>query len=186
MLNLHNMLPLVLPAGIWKMHQLRHLNILCFNLSPNSQIHRLKILRSLSTVLPGSCLAEGLEVLGNLKRELSIRGDLDPYKNALQNSIGGLKSLRSLTLDCHSSVPSFGRLSNHIYLYKILLYGRLDSLPRSDDFPPNLTKMILGSSRLERDPMPILEKLRNLQVLKLSWSAFRGKKWLALRMDSHD
>ena len=48
-------------------------------------------------------------------------------------------------------------------------------LPSSDQFPPNLTQLILHESRLSNDPMEVLKKLPYLFVLRLKAFSYSGK-----------
>ncbi|XP_058112988.1 disease resistance protein RPP8-like [Magnolia sinica] len=109
---------------------------------------------------------EGLEKLTNL-RDLGIdeiRGDVHM---ALSRSISKLVHLRSLSLSASYQlrIPAFESFSKHEHLYKMKLKGRLEKLPESHVFPPNLTELCLYYSKLERDPMVTLEKLPNLRSL---------------------
>ena len=60
-------------------------------------------------------------------------------------------------------------------LHKLHIEGRINKLPYYQEFPPYLTKLTLWGSRLVEDPMPVLEKLPNLRVLR-GWGAFIGKQ----------
>nr|XP_016507488.1 PREDICTED: putative disease resistance protein At1g63350 [Nicotiana tabacum] len=68
-----------------------------------------------------------------------------------------LKSLEEVAEDCLEDLPIFGA--------------------ESISFPPSLKKLSLIRTRLPWDDMAILAKLPNLEVLKLSWNAFRGEVW---------
>jgi hypothetical protein len=88
-----------------------------------------------------------------------------------------LNSLRSLTMktemlsfpdkvvDVEQVVQGCPRL------HKLHIEGRINKLPYYQEFPPYLTKLTLWGSRLVEDPMPVLEKLPNLRVLR-GWGAF--------------
>lgn len=66
--------------------------------------------------------------------------------------------------------------SSHIRLHKLHLGGFISKLLEIEDFPPNLTELSLEGSLLMEDPMPKLEKLPSLRVLKLKASSFVGKQ----------
>ena len=61
------------------------------------------------------------------------------------------------------------------HLHKLHIEGRINKLPNHQDFSPYLAKLTLWGSRLVEDPMPILEKLPYLRVLR-GWEAFIGKQ----------
>ncbi|KAM0942956.1 putative virus X resistance protein-like, coiled-coil [Dioscorea sansibarensis] len=65
--------------------------------------------------------------------------------------------------------------SNHRFR-KLELNGMLHKLPEHHLFPQNLSKLTLRASMLEDDPMPVLEKLRNLIVLRLMERTYGGKE----------
>ncbi|GAY31865.1 hypothetical protein CUMW_272550 [Citrus unshiu] len=43
-------------------------------------------------------------------------------------------------------------------------------------FPPSLTQLSLSNIELKEDPMPMLEKLPHLQVLKLKQHPYLGRR----------
>ncbi|KAI6707010.1 hypothetical protein NL676_009972 [Syzygium grande] len=53
---------------------------------------------------------------------------------------------------------------------------RQEKLPEHRNLPQQLRKLVLFGSRLEEDPMPILERLQHLVVLILGPCAFMGKE----------
>ncbi|XP_006423588.2 probable disease resistance protein At1g58602 [Citrus clementina] len=57
------------------------------------------------------------------------------------------------------------------------LEGKIDILPRSsDEFPPNLSVLVLYGLLLKEDSIPILEMLSSLTILHLGNDSFSGKK----------
>jgi hypothetical protein len=58
----------------------------------------------------------------------------------------------------------------------MFLRGKLEKLPESNEFSPNLTKLTLISSELMEDPMATLEKLPNLPILILDDYSYVGKE----------
>ncbi|KAK9177317.1 hypothetical protein WN944_029338 [Citrus x changshan-huyou] len=57
------------------------------------------------------------------------------------------------------------------------LEGKINILPRSsDEFPPNLSVLVLYGSLLKEDSIPILEMLSSLTILHLGNDSFSGKK----------
>ena len=57
---------------------------------------------------------------------------------------------------------------------KLNLYYRIKKLPEAHQFSPNLAKLTLQWTELEEDPMPTLEKLPNLKILRLLDVSFKG------------
>ncbi|KAH0692396.1 hypothetical protein KY285_019493 [Solanum tuberosum] len=91
------------------------------------------------------------------------------------NNISSLKNLSNLTLCCdyYESFPSLEFVNYCEKLQKLRLEGKIEKLP--DLFPNSITMMVLRSSVLTEDPMPILGMLPNLRNLKLE-SAYEGKE----------
>ncbi|KAL6005894.1 hypothetical protein ACLOJK_039939 [Asimina triloba] len=190
-----------IPSTIEKLKQLRHLEI---KISKEMQVYRDRIgvggvikgkprlhsmshdLCSLANVWAGKWLYKDcLREMKNL-RKLGIclyskKGECVGKEE--WESIVGLKFLESLLV---SSVNPRNREKNsqlklvplnHLHrLSKLCLLGKLEKPPESSCLPLNLTKLTLRLSCLEQDPLPVLEKLENLQVLKLQDSAYLGKE----------
>ncbi|XP_078159291.1 putative disease resistance RPP8-like protein 2 [Carex rostrata] len=72
-----------------------------------------------------------------------------------------------------SDLPCHGKIQN---LYLDGEWIRDICVPGVQMFPPNLTKLTLIWSRLEEDPMPILEKLLSLRILHLGHDSYVGTK----------
>ena len=68
------------------------------------------------------------------------------------------------------------QLSKSQHLCKLCLVGEISNLPKHDLFPPNLTELSLGSSKLQQDPTPILERLPNLMILSLWHDSYIGEE----------
>ncbi|GAY64122.1 hypothetical protein CUMW_231160 [Citrus unshiu] len=94
------------------------------------------------------------EILGRLPnlQNLRIWGDLSYYQSLLSKSLCRLSCLESLKLANESKMP---RRSNTILA--------------EYQFPPSLTHLSFSNIELIDDPMPALEKLPVLQVLKLKY-----------------
>ncbi|KAF3434072.1 hypothetical protein FNV43_RR25175 [Rhamnella rubrinervis] len=78
----------------------------------------------------------------------------------------GFKSLEPLS-SCHSlsELRLRGRVSKEVDSIGCHILHCL---------PANLNKLVLYGTRLQQDPMPVLEKLSNLRCLKLKWYAYEG------------
>ena len=55
---------------------------------------------------------------------------------------------------------------------KLYVDCRIKKLPEAHQFSPNLAKLSLRKTLLEEDPMPTLEKLPNLKILRLFYRSF--------------
>ena len=61
------------------------------------------------------------------------------------------------------------------HLEKLNIFKPIKKLPEAHQFSPYLFKLILWGTNLEADPMPTLEKLPNLKLLRLFGSFFQMK-----------
>jgi len=66
-------------------------------------------------------------------------------------------------------------LSSCPHVYKLVIKSRIKTLTETRLFSPNLAKLELRFAELEEDPMPTLEKLPNLKILRLLENSFEGK-----------
>nr|POE61813.1 putative disease resistance protein [Quercus suber] len=64
-----------------------------------------------------------------------------------------------------SCSPDMNKLSLRVFIKKL-----------PSQFSPNLAKLTLCETGLENDPMPTLERLSNLKILRLLSQSFKGKK----------
>ncbi|KAK9016496.1 hypothetical protein V6N11_078992 [Hibiscus sabdariffa] len=67
-------------------------------------------------------------------------------------------------------------LSSCVSLCKLSLHVEISELPEYDYSSSNLAYLNLRTCKLEKDPMPTLEKLPSLRVLELHDEAFKGKE----------
>ncbi|CAA3022791.1 late blight resistance homolog R1B-17 [Olea europaea subsp. europaea] len=184
---------LEIKADIWKMIQLRHLEVNAStsllktgkskgDLSKllagpftskkrNSEEDSLKSgnLVILSTISPESCSEDVFAAAPNLKK-LGIRGQLSKLLEGkggtiLFDSLGKkLVNLENL------------KLLNDVYP-RPSCESKLVSLPQAYKFPPKLKKLTLSDTLLDWEHMSTLGKLENLEILKLKENAFAGKLW---------
>ena len=86
-------------------------------------------------------------------------------------------SIKSLYLKAsdESSIPSLA-MNSCLQLSTLDIKGRMQKLSRIVEFSPNLTQLTLEASRLDRDPMFVLEKQPNLLILRLRTNSYLGKK----------
>lgn len=198
-LDLRSTLISPIPLAIWKLLNLR---FLYFNELKEMVVDPPKdaALTHLQT-LQGLCISQksrienGLDKLTNL-RELELHGELYAQEVALAKWILNSKNLECLKLhanpvtaflvDAHTKIQDFDRtrlsipkstmFADHFFLSKLHLDGYIKKLYDVEHFPPNLEELSLKDSYLMEDPMPKLEKLQNLRVLKLKQCAYVGKE----------
>ncbi|KAM7258934.1 hypothetical protein ACFE04_014675 [Oxalis oulophora] len=174
----------VLPFSIWKMLHLRHLYL--------NDIYRGRFIASPSAssltelqTLWGAFLDEdspvrdGLDRFINL-RKLSLVCQLTrPQQFELAKWLPKLSCLQSLKLRSidESVQPSslyIKTLSSLKNLTNLYLFGRLENQTLMHHLPESLTEITLSLSKLTEDPMPMLEKLPKLRVLRLMCSSYTG------------
>ncbi|XP_047948958.1 putative late blight resistance protein homolog R1A-10 [Salvia hispanica] len=139
---------------IWRMPQLRHLLLFCFELpAPKGA---LEDLQTLSTVVDFVCLRENLKMIPNLKKlALLYAKRWSDYE--LHNLIY-LQKLEILKIEMDWSFVEQQKIMSCV-------------------FPPTLKKLSLSNVRLGWDDMKSVGLLPNLQVLKLRKLACIGKTW---------
>uniref|UniRef100_A0A5B7BUI5 Putative disease resistance RPP8-like protein 3 n=1 Tax=Davidia involucrata TaxID=16924 RepID=A0A5B7BUI5_DAVIN len=167
--NLRNLYTLDMPSShissspddIWNMQNLRHLNFGSISISaphPGKDCISLACLDHLSTLSPSSCTQDVFGSLPNLQT-LQIYGDLGSQHKVLSKSLIKLHCLKSLRLAREADSST-----------------QLPMVLTDFQFPPSLTQLTLWNTELKDDPMPTLEKLPNLQVLKLKHNSYWGRK----------
>ncbi|KAL6013011.1 hypothetical protein ACLOJK_003501 [Asimina triloba] len=155
-----------LPTTIWTMHRLRHLVAPGCEFEGRPHVGRLKHLHTLHLNAGDWIEEESLMELSAL-RNLTVTGysAQSSYYSALASAIHKMVYLERLCLSVVSSVlPAFLPFTDHLRLHSMVLIGRLQRL---FEFPPNLTALKMSTFGLDQDPIPTLEKLRNLCVLKI-------------------
>uniref|UniRef100_A0A2N9GIH9 Uncharacterized protein n=1 Tax=Fagus sylvatica TaxID=28930 RepID=A0A2N9GIH9_FAGSY len=110
-------------------------------------------LQFLSLLNASSCSVDVLSRMTNLQT-LRIYGDLGSHHEALSVNLSRLSCLKSLRLVGNKPAKFLGE-------YK---------------FPSSLTHLTLLSTELKDDPMPTLENLPMLLVLKLKHNSYSGRK----------
>ncbi|KAL6013005.1 hypothetical protein ACLOJK_003495 [Asimina triloba] len=155
-----------LPTTIWTMHRLRHLVAPGCEFEGRPHVGRLKHLHTLHLEAGYWIEEESLMELSAL-RNLRVYGSF--AQSALASAIHKMVYLERLSLwnlgDSQGSsvLPTFLPFTNHLRLRTMVLIG----LQRLFEFPPNLTTLRMSTKGLDQDPIPTLEKLRNLRVLEI-------------------
>lgn len=154
-----------LPVEIWDMKELRHLEVMGGCLPNPKYGAGLPNLWTLLDVSAQSCRKKVLRRIPNLKR-LGIRIELAPDDEV--NPFGCLNHISCLrileSLKCVVMNPQIGTDVAH---------------PPSpiSMFPSSLKKLSLSGFGFPWEHMSIIDKLENLEVLKLKHFAFRGPRW---------
>ena len=149
------------PDGIWKMYKLRHLNFGSVTLPahPGKFCSSLENLNFISVLHPSSCTQDILGRLPSLQT-LRVHENLSSYQFMLSNSLCALLRVESLKLVNERTIVS----------------QPSSMVPPEYQFPPRLVELSLSNTELRDDPMPTLEKLPHLQVLKLKKNSFIDRK----------
>ncbi|XXG84805.1 hypothetical protein AAC387_Pa11g0031 [Persea americana] len=166
--------------GTWKIRQLRHL-VTSYGLFSSKANHmnlnELTNLHTLSMMTVGHWISGEFDQLTSL-RSLGLGGELNLYQTGLSSFIGKQANLKSLQLiQIRDDQLPIQIISSHLHhLEKLHLSGRLDKLPTLQEVAPCLTKLVLFNTRLVEDPMVVLEKLPKLELLRLKYGSYSGKK----------
>ncbi|KAA8539674.1 hypothetical protein F0562_026366 [Nyssa sinensis] len=166
-----------LPDVIWKMECLRHLFFSNWNENIGVRLDTLRNLETLKYAYAADLLRnDGVRNLTNLQN-LGIKFERSSeVEEVLGSPIIRQDRFQSLymLLDFRTPeilFPSLEVLSRCHHLVKLWLNGRIPEDVHShrhhlEFLPPNVTYLILFNTRLEQDPMAMLEKLPNLRILK--------------------
>ncbi|RDX65850.1 putative disease resistance RPP8-like protein 2, partial [Mucuna pruriens] len=167
-----------IPNVIWKMVNLRHLLLYTPFDSPDSGHLRLDTLTNLQTlphIEAGNWIVDGgLANMSNL-RQLGICLLSGQMVNFVLSTAQGLHNLHSLSLSLQfeeDEFPIFMQLSQCTHLQKLSLNGKIKKLPDPHEFPPNLIKLTLHNSHLQKESIAKLERLPNLKMLILGEGAY--------------
>lgn len=168
-----------IPNVLWKLKNLRHLyrNAHAYPLGSHNrlQVDTLRHLQTLSELRVEDWKRTKTDLLINL-RKLGLRGSFCIDTVKIFKSLSKLLQLQSLFLRTDDNLfPSLSQLSSLGRVIKLHMRGGIRMLPSSDQFPPNLTQLILHESRLNNDPMEVLKKLPYLFVLRLKAFSYSGK-----------
>lgn len=162
------------PNIVWKLENLRHLYMDKVQLDEPLKFENLRALQTLTNIHARDLMHNNLMTLTSL-RKLGVEVDHGSNIDDICLRISKLGKLRSLCLLMGKRNPSLIGLSSIPQLTKLKLKRPLDMLPGHDHFPSNLSHLYLVSTVLQEDPMPILEKLQHLSVLKLKM-AYNGRE----------
>ncbi|MED6220944.1 hypothetical protein PIB30_049700 [Stylosanthes scabra] len=160
------------------MVNLRHLLLYTPFDSPDSghlRLDTLTNLQSLPYIDAGKWIEDGaLAKMSNL-RQLGIYELSGKMVNSVLSMVHSFHNLHSLTLSLQSEedeFPMFRQLSQCSHLEKLSLIGKITKLPDPHEFPPNLLKLTLHNSHLQKESIAKLERLPKLKMLILGKGAY--------------
>lgn len=165
------------PNIMWKMDSLRHLHMSRIRSKGPLKVDNLKNLQTLTYIpLPRYCTIELTKQMMSL-RKLGVELDENSDITNLCTSLAALPNLVCLNFKwySHHGIAFPDKLGKLQMLTQLKLQGRLTGLPDAGDFPPNLAYLSLDYAVLDKDPMPVLEKLPELLYLKLD-DAYNGEE----------
>ncbi|KAK4562404.1 hypothetical protein RGQ29_005046 [Quercus rubra] len=143
----------------------------------NSNIHNLPSslgnLRWLQTLLPN--VFKKMEQLRHLylPKEYKVNEKLELANPCCLLTLVNVE-FKTIQMDTSFKFNNLQILSSCPHLSKLNLHSPIQKLPEAYQFSPNLAKLTLIGSLLEVDPMPTLEKLPKLKILRLFNDAFAG------------
>ncbi|XP_060965690.1 putative disease resistance protein At1g50180 [Cannabis sativa] len=177
-----------IPSSMCKLEQLRHL---CFITPTDRGVKFGNFLRStkprnLQTLVGiGSkdLLLSDLLQLESLKK-LGIYEDGN-FKTFLHNpqslTFTHLFSLQVTNYNYGTKIDIVPLILSSPHIYKLRVELSIVRLPQVNQFSPNLMKLNLMFLELEDDPMPTLEKLPKLRVLKIDECSYMGEEMVCSR-----
>ncbi|MQM02196.1 hypothetical protein Taro_034961 [Colocasia esculenta] len=165
------------PNSLWRITSLRHI-FLPPRVQPQIALGSLRDLHVLEAPEAGRWIDDGLAGLTNLQK-LGIEKISESHNEALSSSLERLSRLRRLELAGTLIPRNALTLSNHHQLYVLLLFGLLGKPPQpysSSQLPSSLTQISLFGTRLDQDPLALLEWLPELRILILQKDSYVGKE----------
>ncbi|CDP16902.1 unnamed protein product [Coffea canephora] len=164
------------PNVLWKLRNLRHLYVCETIKRVPLKFDTLKNLQTLCDVYLDNLIGNKIMVMTSM-RKLGVWIERSSRIDELFSSIAKLENLVHLVLIRYGEegFPSLLGLSHLNYVKRLRVSGRLTELPSPHNFPPRLSHLSLRATRLAEDPMPTLEKLEHLSILKLK-NAYAGKE----------
>ncbi|KAI8025480.1 putative disease resistance protein [Camellia lanceoleosa] len=184
-LDLRGRRSLRIPNVLWRLKQLRHLYLpyeIKLSCIGKLRLDGLSKLETLENFDARKCDVRCLSKLTNLRkfsgRKVAPKDLVVMLKSPILNNSNHLLQHSYFRIEVDFRTEEEQSLLRQLlgcqHLRQLFLGGSLNKLP--DQFPPNLTKLILEDTKLEEDPMPTLEKLPNLRSLFLLDNAYIGKE----------
>lgn len=167
--------------SLWQIPTLRHVISKCAIYGPS----RWDVLKNLQT-LKWARLQEFHELECNIvlrKIGIEISTDMEEAWDVLKGLLIRTDQLESLAIKLDSGYVQFGvvgtsNLPCHETIQCLYLAGMwpISIVLTVGILPTNLTKFTLASASLRQDPMPVLEKLQSLRILRLLEDSYVGRE----------
>ncbi|KAK9987900.1 hypothetical protein SO802_028139 [Lithocarpus litseifolius] len=149
-----------IPNVFKEMEQLRHLYLpYKYRVSEKLELGNLCYLQTLLNVVPET-IKMSTSFRFNYLRILGFKNQ--DYRPLLSVKTGEVPYIIQILSSCP-------------HIYELYVHYRIKKLPEIHQFSPNLAELDLSHTYLEEEPMPTLEKLPNLKILRLLHSSFSGK-----------
>ncbi|KAJ6355038.1 hypothetical protein OIU77_005600 [Salix suchowensis] len=168
-----------IPNVVWRLHRLRHLYLpeSCGEDTYKWQLANLINLQTLVNFPADKCEILDLVRLNQLKKLVIDDPKFGAIFRTPRVRFYRLQSLSFVSNEDSTVVQVIQGCPN---LYKLHIEGQIEKLPECQQFSANLSKLNLLGSKLTEDPMPTLEKLPNLRILRLQMDSFLGNKVVCL------
>ncbi|XP_060967011.1 putative disease resistance protein At1g50180 isoform X2 [Cannabis sativa] len=174
---------IIIPSSMCKLEQLRHLHfsgrVIKFgNFLRSTKSRNLQTLVGIATkdlLLTDLLQLESLKKLG-----IYVDGNFDRFLHNPQTLT--FTRLQSLQIrNTFEKIDIVPLILSCPHINKLSVYSPIVRLPEVNQFSPNLIKLRLFDLRLEDDPMPTLEKLPKLRVLRIDYHSFMGDEMVCSR-----
>ncbi|XP_056850486.1 probable disease resistance protein At1g59620 [Raphanus sativus] len=144
---------------------------------------KLETLKNFSTEHGSVSDLQGMTKLRTLSMYIEGQGC---SMKTLSSSLSKITHLENLTINNRkyhalANDEEEGFVLDSVHLRQLKLETYMPRLPDPQHFPSHLTKIHLTQCRLEKDPMPILEKLEHLKEVNLEHRSFSGKRMVCSR-----
>ncbi|XP_027171899.1 putative disease resistance RPP13-like protein 3 [Coffea eugenioides] len=174
-LDIRTHAPVKVSNIIWKLESLRHLYAYDMECDVPLKIEGLRNLQTLSGIPFEDVMHNNMITLTSLQKlEIWVddRSEIDKLCVHL-SEVGSLKKLHLYFRGLPQSLAGLSKL-HHVTGLKLSGSGMLPP-----DFPPNLSRLSLNHTFFRNDPMPVLEKLGQLQFLKIE-VAYEGPQHMVI------
>ncbi|KAL3353395.1 hypothetical protein AABB24_018231, partial [Solanum stoloniferum] len=152
---------LVHPLDIWRMTEIRHLDI------------EWPLYISNPLEAENNSIGEQPLFLNNLH---TLTLQFSPFSAEIIRRTPNLKKLKMCEISDYPSIPDSLILLEELETLKIEVNSIDPSIFSGDVFPPNLKKLTLSNTKIPWEVMNLLSNLPNLEVLK-GYYAFSGTDW---------
>ncbi|XP_030504423.2 putative disease resistance protein At1g50180 [Cannabis sativa] len=179
---------IIIPSSVCKLEQLRHLYLITVdggtkfgNFLRSTKSRNLQTLVGIRTkdiLLTDLLQLESLKKLG-----IYVDGNFDRFLHNPQTlTFTRLQSLQvNNRFGFGTKIDIVPLILSCPHIYKLRVNLSIVRLPQANQFSPNLIKLTLTKLKLKDDPMPTLEKLPKLRVLRIDYDSFIGDEMVCSR-----